>query len=519
MKEKKINRRDYLKIAGGTAAGLVVGGALGYLLKPSEVVEKTVTAPGTTVTIPGTTVTVPKTITITGIPTTTVETITTVAETTEYTFPPEPKTPIKLSVWLWDVFGPVIDGLNKIAYIWNRDHPKVQIEFTAVPGLNNLEFALKCEQATAAGQGPDIIQLDDYGMPSLLYDGYGEVLPSELQDLVKKYVHQSYIRGLYCWGPDLVKRMYLVPGPYGVSPAKHLWINEYHLEEAGLNPNWYPSDWDDLISVAQKLTKYDSAGKLTRSGLFVRIGGHVGGIFDKFIPLHRTAGGKVIWAEGGEWKTDLDSDIAKKVIQRLYLDVLYKYRIYEPGFPGDTDAFAKELVSMVIPRELREAIISIQTLNPDRFIGPEGPKGFHGSPIPPETKGGRSRNFFDQFTFTVNSKISKEKKDWSFAFLAWYISDPTVKSILFNSIGNWTPFVDVMNSPPFDNPWYQKLIEVTLPSEPDCLLLHPLMGQINVAGGKILSQIYLKEVDLDEGLRMMGTAIREIITQIPAPKS
>jgi hypothetical protein len=45
------------------------------------------------------------------------------------------------------------------------------------------------------------------------------------------------------------------------------------------------------------------------------------------------------------------------------------------------------------------------------------------------------------------------------------------------------------------------------------------MGQINVAGGKILSQIYLKEVDLDEGLRMMGTAIREIITQIPAPKS
>jgi|YelNatPaOPRAMG01_1025707.scaffolds.fasta_scaffold10188_9 ABC-type glycerol-3-phosphate transport system substrate-binding protein len=508
----KIGRRSFINyLVAIVATGVIVGAGM-YIAGPKQTVTETVretvtsTVP-TTITITGT----PTTITTTTIPTTTTPT------TTTYPQPPEPKEPIKLSVWMWDVFAPVIDGLNKIAYIWNKEHPKVQIEFTAVPGLNNLEFALKVEQATMAGQGPDIIQLDDYGMPSLLYDGYGEVLPPELQDLVKKYVHPNYIRGLYSWGPDMVKRMYMVPGPYGVSPAKHLWINEYHLQEAGLDPNWYPSDWDELINVAQKLTKYDSTGKLTRSGLFVRIGGHVGGIFDKFLPLHRTAGGKVIWAEGGQWKTDLDSDIAKKVIQRLYLDVMYKYHIYEPGFPGDTDAFAKELVSMVIPRELREAIISIQTLNPDKFWGPEGPKGFHGSPIPPENKGGQSRNFFDQFTFAVNSKSPKEKKDWAFAFLAWYMSDSTVHDILFNSIGNWTSFIDVMNSPPFNNAWYQQLLKVTLPSEPDCLILHPLMGQINVPGGKILSQIFLKELDLDTGLKQLGSSLREIINQVPAP--
>jgi len=43
MGEKSINRRDYLKYTGTTIAGLVVGGALGYVLKPSEVIEKTVT--------------------------------------------------------------------------------------------------------------------------------------------------------------------------------------------------------------------------------------------------------------------------------------------------------------------------------------------------------------------------------------------------------------------------------------------------------------------------------------------
>jgi len=43
--EKKIKRRDYLKYTGAAIGGLVVGGALGYLAKPAEVVEKTVTAP------------------------------------------------------------------------------------------------------------------------------------------------------------------------------------------------------------------------------------------------------------------------------------------------------------------------------------------------------------------------------------------------------------------------------------------------------------------------------------------
>jgi len=70
--EKKINRRDYLKYTGAGIGGLIVGGALGYLLKPKEVVEKTITAPGVTAT---TTVektiekTIEKTVAITATPT------------------------------------------------------------------------------------------------------------------------------------------------------------------------------------------------------------------------------------------------------------------------------------------------------------------------------------------------------------------------------------------------------------------------------------------------------------------
>jgi len=40
---EKTDRRTYLKVVGGTVGGLVVGGAIGYLAKPSEAVEKTIT--------------------------------------------------------------------------------------------------------------------------------------------------------------------------------------------------------------------------------------------------------------------------------------------------------------------------------------------------------------------------------------------------------------------------------------------------------------------------------------------
>jgi multiple sugar transport system substrate-binding protein len=66
--KKEVSRRDYLKTTGAAIAGLVVGGAIGYVAKPAEVTTTTatVTAPASTVTQ-----TVTGTVTATASPTAT----------------------------------------------------------------------------------------------------------------------------------------------------------------------------------------------------------------------------------------------------------------------------------------------------------------------------------------------------------------------------------------------------------------------------------------------------------------
>ncbi|MFH7835327.1 MAG: extracellular solute-binding protein, partial [Candidatus Aenigmatarchaeota archaeon] len=127
--EKKINRRDYLKYTGAAIGGLVVGGALGYLAKPAEVVEKTatVTVPGiertVTVTAPG----IERTVTITATAPVT-KTITT--PTTETVTTPIIK-PGKIS--FMNMGGIATDILNEMVVDFKKKFPGSDVVLDNVP--------------------------------------------------------------------------------------------------------------------------------------------------------------------------------------------------------------------------------------------------------------------------------------------------------------------------------------------------------------------------------------------------
>ncbi|MEM2073838.1 MAG: hypothetical protein QXO33_04750, partial [Nitrososphaeria archaeon] len=99
----KVGRRSFINyLVAVVATGVIVGAGM-YFAGPKQTITETVTSTVKT------TVTSEKTVTITGTPTTITTTPTTSPTTTPYPMPPEPKEPIKLTVWLWGTFAPTID--------------------------------------------------------------------------------------------------------------------------------------------------------------------------------------------------------------------------------------------------------------------------------------------------------------------------------------------------------------------------------------------------------------------------
>jgi len=146
--EKKINRRDYLKYTGAAIGGLVVGGALGYLAKPAEVVEKTAT-----VTAPG----VEKTV------------------TTTVTAPAKPAE----SISVYMVAEPAPEATKKILDLFKKKTGiDVTLEVYPYP-------TLQTKQATVLSAGsatPDVVMVDDVWLGQYYESGWVE----PIDDLVER---------------------------------------------------------------------------------------------------------------------------------------------------------------------------------------------------------------------------------------------------------------------------------------------------------------------------------------------
>ncbi|MEM0027376.1 MAG: extracellular solute-binding protein [Ignisphaera sp.] len=425
---------------------------------------------------------------------------------------PEPSTPITLKFWKWQAITLTDEKIKEVINLWEQEHPNVKIEFTVFPELSNLEFVMKVEQSTGAGQGPDIIMVDEPYMAVLAYDGYLAEMPPYLQAIINQLVLQPFDRMLYLWGPDGKIRMYGFPSLRAVGP-KVLAVNEYHLEEAGIPKDWCPKTWDELIDVAKKLTKYDEKGNLVRSGLFVRVGGNVGGISDKWFTLLFATGGYVLTCKNGSWVTDVNSALAKELTQKLYLDVIYKYKIYDPGFPGDVTGFANEQDSIIVPREPAEIVNALLSINPGRFKDPQTGRiiGVHFCPIPVANETISPRTLFDGHLVSVNAKSPPEKQQWAFQFLCWLATHKEVREKLYNEIYMFPPWKDLANEPPFDQPVFQQLIEIAKSGY--SRVLHPNIGTILTEAGQILARIYLKETSLDDGLNELASRILDIANE------
>jgi len=232
-KERKINRRNYLKVVGGTVAGLVIGGAIGYLSRAPAVERITETK----------TITVTQTIT----PTTITQTITPT--------PTKPRRTLKILGFSGALGDPHIKVFEKFG-----EENNVEIQYIRI-GYD--ELAEKAVSLLEAGSSEfDIIFQDDPFFPRLASKGW--LVPLDELGLKKTADIPDVLWDLGSWptppymGPvppaDKGKEPHIYALAHAGGPGEFYGVRTDLLEEKKLS---IPKTWDEALEIAK--TFYDPA--------------------------------------------------------------------------------------------------------------------------------------------------------------------------------------------------------------------------------------------------------------------
>ena len=242
MSGEKVSRRKYIAVAGAAAAAAVIGGAAYYLTRPAP--------PAPT-------------------PTPTPKPTATPAPTPKPTPAPTPKptpTPagrVKIKFWAW-LYGPLPEYWRTKLYEFEKKNPDIEVEFLELPSDVMVE---KCPAALAAGEGPDVVWLDESFLPYIL--DYLRPIPEEvmpIERIKKEFGARGKKLDVYSLGGkplDKGGKPYTIPIGWFCGA---LFYNKKLFEEKGLTKEDIPKTWDEFMPWAKELTEYDSTGRPTKKG-------------------------------------------------------------------------------------------------------------------------------------------------------------------------------------------------------------------------------------------------------------
>jgi multiple sugar transport system substrate-binding protein len=176
---------------------------------------------------------------------------------------PGPRTrayPEREPVRFWHMWtGEWKDVVDGIAQRFNESQTKYELIALSVPSASaDYKFLL----AVAGGDPPDCMAQWNQVIPAwadedMLMPLDSLMSPAEWADF--KATAYPVVLKIGCYKDHL----------YGVTTGINIWgcyYNPKHLDEAGLDPDKFPTDLDELWTWGKKLTRYDDRGNLTRMG-------------------------------------------------------------------------------------------------------------------------------------------------------------------------------------------------------------------------------------------------------------
>ncbi|MDR1903429.1 MAG: ABC transporter substrate-binding protein [Treponema sp.] len=204
----------------------------------------------------------------------------------------------------------------KPVYTGNYDDTVVKIQ-TAIQGRNPPDFFINlATQRFSMAASKAAIPLDD------LIATDGAAGKAYIDDFLPGFMEDSWVDG----------KIYSIPFQRSTMV---LFYNKDAFAEVGLNPEKPPVSWKELVEYAQKLTKRDASGNITRYGVGTALNsGSAQWGFTGFA-LQNSADGRNLMSENGK-QVYFDTPENVDALQ-FWLDLQNKYNVMQKGIVQWTD--------------------------------------------------------------------------------------------------------------------------------------------------------------------------------------
>lgn len=314
---------------------------------------------------------------------------------------------------LWSGYPEMAPLYDKIIADFQAKHPKVKVSYLTHPLR---EYEQKLSATIPTDTGPDVFEGSLYANLKFIEAEMFPEAPAWVLEQTKG-MHDDFLVNY-----NTIKgKRYGIPFFEG-RPA--IFYNKDCLKEAGLAEPAAdkPMAWPTFIQYAQKMTKRDAAGKVTRSGLSLRLSGAGSGIAEKFWIIGMPHGTEALSQnKEGKWKAAYNNEAGRKTLQ-MYIDMLYKWKTDSHDIKHDAEAF--ELgIGCMFQREtwvVGDIAKKAPTLN------------YGTMPLPKDTAWKYLRNSFSLY---VTRSTKNPRLAWEFAL---FMVQPEYQKFMLDRVG-WLP--------------------------------------------------------------------------------
>jgi multiple sugar transport system substrate-binding protein len=244
---------------------------------------------------------------------------------------PQPTQKVKVVYWGHN-FPPRVELDKKYIAEFMEKNPDIEVEYEVIPA----DFDAKLRTALAAGTGPDLFAQWNGDMGTFYAEG--AIVPVDFEAI--GFSSQKEFMDLYV-APENTLQGALFEGKlYGIPNEVSIYgcyVNKKLFAEAGLDPDKdFPTTWEDMITVAEKLTKRDADGKLVQQGFD----------FDWGLPVWMYLQWGAMVRQLGGSELQVTTPEAEKVMQ-YWVDWVNKYKLGGPAYwTGQVEDFTAGRVAI-----------------------------------------------------------------------------------------------------------------------------------------------------------------------------